>query len=572
MPSGRPVSGAVFAALICLGLLSGCTAKHYRNQADNNVYRIVQQVEHQLFGKTNEFSIDTPYSSRKPKEILPDELIRDRMMTNQRFLTIQDALNLAINNSRRFQTERERLYLTALTLTGEKHQFRPQFFARSSPTFLRSSDGQKSFTLGTDAGVSQLFKSGGSLGITLANDLLRYYTGDPARTLVSILSVNLAQPLLRGFGRNNPEVENLTQAERNVAYAVRNFSFFQDSFALEIASDYFDLLAQKDVIRNRYTNYLGRVTATSRLDARAKDRERISDVDQARQSELNAQNNYVNAVAQFRNSLAQFKIKLGLPVGERVSLDDSALEELEERGLVPVSLDTVEAFEFAVRYQLPLLNAIDQFEDGKRKVRVAKDRFKPDLNLSARASMDSERPTDYTRFNPNEYQASAGLSLELPLDRQRERNSYRATLISFESQLRSLTLSLDTVRENVERGLRTLNQRRQTYEIQRNALELANRRVASSNMRLEAGLGEVRDLIESQDAQIAAQNAVTSALVSYQEARLQLMLDMGALKTDMPKFWLVDHLASLPLSSPPEKPRPASGLEAIVPPEQSFIE
>ena len=92
------------------------------------------------------------------------------------------------------------------------------------------------------------------MSASLANDILRYYTGDPRRSLISILTVNLSQPLLRGFGRNNPLVENLTQAQRNVVYAVRNYSFFQDQFALEILNDHFALLAQKDITRNRYTN------------------------------------------------------------------------------------------------------------------------------------------------------------------------------------------------------------------------------------------------------------------------------------------------------------------------------
>jgi len=87
--------------------------------------------------------------------------------------------------------------------------------------FLRDQFG----TVNSQAGVNQLMKSGGQLSASLANDILRYYTGDPRRSLVSILSVNLTQPLLRGFGRNNPAVENLTQAQRNVVYAVRNYSF-----------------------------------------------------------------------------------------------------------------------------------------------------------------------------------------------------------------------------------------------------------------------------------------------------------------------------------------------------------
>jgi hypothetical protein len=106
----------------------------------------------------------------------------------------------------------------------------------------------------------------------LVNTLLHYYTGNPNRTAFSTAFAELTQPILRGFGAKNPAVENLTQAERNVIYAIRDFGFFQDQFAGDIVADYFALLTQKDVIRNRYTNYPGRVKSTQRLMERA-DRE-----------------------------------------------------------------------------------------------------------------------------------------------------------------------------------------------------------------------------------------------------------------------------------------------------------
>src|SRR5262249_9722982 len=159
-------------------------------------------------------------------------------------------------------------------------------------------------------------------------------------------------------------------------------------FAVEIVNDYFDLLAQKDNIRNRYTNYLGRVQATERLEAR-KDRERQIDVDQARQAELTARNNYINAVAIYRNALDQFKIKLGLTLGEKLYLDDTAFDEVERTGLVPVPLDPGLGYRLAVEKQLEILNAIDRFEDSKRKVRVAANRLKADLNVVADASLRS---------------------------------------------------------------------------------------------------------------------------------------------------------------------------------------
>ena len=556
-------------------LLFGCTAGHYQRSADKEVYGIVQQYESKIFGHTNAFTINTPYSARKPEAIPPPELIEDRLQTNRRALTISNSLDLAVSRSRRYQAAKESLYLTALSLTGSRYAFGPQFFANSTATFTRDSNHDQSSDVNSQVGVSQLLKTGGQLSASLGNDILRYYTGDPRRSLVSILSVNLTQPLLRGFGRNNPAVEALTQAQRNVVYAVRNYSFFQDQFALEILVDHFNLLAQKDIMRNRYTNYLGRVQSTKRLEARAADRERLADVDQARQAELTAKDNYVNAVASYRNSLDQFKIKLGLPLGEKLALDDRELDEMEQNGLVPAPLNPEAAYRVATEKQLQILNAIDKFEDSKRKVRVAANQLQADLKIVADADLTSQPPTDYSHFDPNKVRADVGLQLNLPIDRLPERNSYRSTQVSFESDLRNFTLTLDNLKESIDQGLRTLEQSRQNYEIQKNALELANRRVDSTTLLLEAGRAEVRDLVDAQDAQIAAQNAVTSALVGYQQTRLQLMLDIGALDTEVPKFWLKDHLAAfMPGKAPASgSTSPAESKDqAVLPPDQYFSE
>jgi outer membrane protein TolC len=455
-------------------------------------------------------------------------------------------------------------------LTGEQYKFSPQFFASSAGTVTRTSAGEQLVTVKNRVGVNQMLKSGGQLSVNLANDILRYYTGSPRLSVITLISANLTQPLLRGFGRNNASVESLTQAERNVIYAVRNFSYFQDQFALEVVNDYFNLLAQKQVIRNRYTNYLGRVQSTKRLEARANDRERLADVDQARQAELTAKNNYVDAVAALRNSLDQFKLTLGLPLGERITLDDRALRELEETGLIEAPLKAETAYRFATEKQLEVLNAIDKFEDSKRKVRVAANGLGADLKLTGNAALQSEGATDYTKFDPSKVAADIGLELDLPIDRLYERNTYRSTLVSFESELRAFTLTLDSLQDSIHKGLRTLEQRRENYEIQKNALELATRRVTSTTLLLEAGRAEVRDLVDAQDAQISAQNAVTTALVDYQESRLQLLLDIGALHTGDQQFWLKENLADLRAGNGIAHFNPQSGERDVRPPEQYF--
>ena len=558
-----------FLAFVLVVVLAGCKASFYQKSADRQVYALVGSAQQQALGRSNAFTINTPYSERDPKTILPSEIAMDRLQTNSRVLSIEDALDIAVKNSRRYQTEKEKLYLAALTLTGVRHEFRPNLFVSSTATSERLSNGEKRGRINSQATLSQTLQTGGSIGVGLVNDLLRYYTGDPRRSAISTFSINFAQPILRAFGKNNPAVENLTQTERNLIYAVRSFSHFQNTYAVEIVNDYFDLLARQDVVRNRYANYLSRVQAARRLEMRAADRERAVDVDQARQAELTARNNYVDSVASYLTALDQFKIKLGIPVGEQVKLDDAPLRELQQRGPVPVALPKDEAYGMAVSNQLEILNVIDQFEDKKRKIRVAASQLKADLVLFGDASLSSEGPNNYTRFDANKWRGNVGLELKLPFDKLRERNDYRAALIDFEAQIRTLALRLDTLKDSIERGLRTLEQRRQNYMIQKSALEVANRRVAGASLSIEAGRGEVRDLVEAQDAQIASQNAVTSALVSYQQALLQLLLDLGVLETESPRFWLKDHLTARFGTLPPP-PSPFVTDDQLIPPEKLF--
>jgi len=543
--SNSPVKGGVF--LLCCALLTGCSAAHYRRSSDQEVYRIVEQFEQQVFGKTNAFTIDTSRSGRPPEAIPAAEILEDRMATNRRVVRLSEALELAVQHSREYQTQKEQLYLTALSLSGARYEFGPKFFADSTAQVGGSPSGSQSGSVRSRVGVSQFLRTGGRLSVSLANDLLRYFVGQPVGatrdSAINTLSVDLAQPILRGFGRNDPTVESLTQAERNVVYAIRTYSLYQEQFAVNIVNDYFSLLGQKDAIRNNYTNYLRRVDTTRYVQARSVDRVRASDVDDARTAELVAYINYVNSLASYLSQLDAFKIRLGLPLSEKLYLIDADLEAVEQRGLMPVGVDQNAAFRLAVESHMDLLNAIDRFEDSKRKVRLAADQLKPGLNLFANANLASEGPDDYTNFDPDKVRYSAGVQLDLPLDRLRQRNNYRAALVSFESQLRSLSATLDNFKDRIDRGLRTLEQQRLNYLNRQATLEVARRRVDMNQTLLEAGRVAIRDVRESQDALIAAENQLTDSMVRYLQARMQLLLDMGVLRTEVETFWLVDPLA-----------------------------
>lgn len=549
--------------------LGGCSSQHYREQADRDIYRILQHKEQTLLGRTNAFTIDTQHSGRDPKDIRWEQLFGEsKGGSGRRLLPLDEALKVAVTNSRQYQLRKETLYLSALSLTSERREFNKLPFASVNAGVARESDGDGRLDGGGRLGFTQLLQAGGTISATLANDMLRYFTGNPARSVTTVLSLNFTQPLLRGAGAD-VVAEALRQAERDVIYDLRSFALFQQTFATDIVTTYYRLLQRKDAVRNAWNNFEKLRKTRELLEAQSQAERRAKfEVDQARQLELQGKSAYISSVVAFQTALDQFKITLNLPLGVDLALDDSALESLRHTGLLPVDTGEEAAFTAAVERKMDLLNEIDRFEDSKRKILVAANLLKGNLTLVSGVSLGNDA-VNYAKFDVSQYRANAGVQLDLPFERMLQRNAYRTTLITFERTLRSLGLTLDTARDSIRQGLRNLEQLQQNYIIQTNALELANRRVAVSDMLLQAGRAQTRDQLEAQTAQLQAQNAVTQVLVDHLTARLRFLVDVGALRIDGEQWWLRPQI--LPASGTPnQRPRPAIGDQAVAPPNQVF--
>ncbi|MDA7916908.1 TolC family protein [Akkermansiaceae bacterium] len=564
--SVRPLS---LGALLAFLLLTGCSQSNYKKQADKDVYAILKKVEADIFGKSSEFSIS---SGKKAKDVTSVKVLNARSQRSKVTLSLDEALTYAIANSREYQSEKEKLYLTALTLTGERHNFRPNFFGGTRTDYSRLSDGERTGTASSDVGANQALLTGGSLGINIANDLLKYFTGDPRRSAASVLSLNITQPLLRGAGQKIA-AERLTQANRNVVYAVRDYTHFQNTFSVEIVNDYFDLLQLKNVIFNEFNNYESRRANREYLTAR-EDRESPEAQGDAEQDELQAKNRYISSITSYRNSLDRFKITLGLPQTTELQLEDKEIDLIRKAGAKSLHLVSQEAFLVALDHRLPLFNQIDRFEDNKRQVAIAANQLKADLNIVGSSSLANDGgATDYTDFDFKNVRTTVGLQLNLPLDRLRERNNYRATLINFESATRTLGQNFDELRNLLDLRIRELEQFRQTYQIQQNAVVLAKKRVEGNQLRLKAGTVIFRRLSESQDALISAQNAETRALVDYLSARLNLLIDLGVLQTDQKRYWLKENPSNITFKQAPPSLQKALPLEVgdtVISPDKLF--
>jgi len=521
-----------------LGSVGGCSREHYKAQADEEVYRIIISKWHDSFGQKANYKISdvTP----GPNDIKPEDVA-----PKTRVLTFAQAVALATAQNRDYQTQKEALYKSALSLTGERYKYALKWFGTIDGTYIddKSDRGYDDVSVNASGGISkQLLLDGMIINANLAIDWLRFLTGDPRNSLGSVLSGDLTVPLL-GAGAGRVARENLTQAERNVLYQIRTFNRYRQTFVVSIINDYYSVLQRKDEVTNAKNNYDMQVESKKRLDELGKaGRVPRINVDEAEQSLLGAQNALVTAQQSYEQALDSFKIRLSLPTEADIELDPNELEALKtayEAGVSDPNYSEDEAIETALIRRLDLANTKDEVQDAARKVELAADGLGVQLNLVASLDVTSPGGTsdEFTRLQFHRGIYTLGGQADLPLDRKNQRNAYRQALITFTQSQRDYENDVDNVKLQIRNAFRQLREQAESYRIQKLAVELAQRRVESNQLLLDAGRIEVRLLLDSQNALVGAQNRYTRALVNHTNAKLNFFRDTGILQVRPDGMW-----------------------------------
>lgn len=528
----RPRHKTTLLALLVLSCVAGCrSTAQQKHDADREAYELVASRRAKLQIGEPSFTIEPDPQS------LRQRLLRGEV-PDPGTLTLVQCLQIAAENSRDYQSRKERLYLVALDLTLERWRFALQV-GRRTPEFTSQVTG-----VGDEANESGDDRASANLGLTKLLGTGASIVGNIGLALVRSLSVStdgwhpvgdlslgITQPLMRGFGEDIVK-EPLTQAERDLVYEVRSFERFRRTFAFETASRYWRLLETADEVKNQENDVANLEKLSARNAALAKSG-RLSDIEvgQAQQNELRSRNQLIDARARLARQLDDFKFFLGLPIAVELAADHAELEALVAAADSEKLPEERTAIAFALSHRLDHDNVLDQFDDARRRVVVAEDSLRTGLDLAGSVNVPSalDKPLKYDFRNAS---WSATLTWDLPIDRLPERNVYRASLIGVQAAARSCQASEDTIRADLRDELRTTATSREGWQIQLRAVELAQRRIESTELKQAAGRADTRDLLEAQESLLAAQNAATSALIDYTLARLALWRDMELLRID----------------------------------------
>ena len=391
-------------SLFAMVFSCGCSRVFYREQADRQVYDLVEEKSIDARWQAHDFSIipdvrsrfydatdpDSPplppddptareymdvvygmKGSKKWKQLGEMDVIENPFWRAYldpaaaeegrppavQNLTAIDAIHLSLIHSREYQTQLENLYLAALAVTLERYQFdvRPTGilggFGLGEPGgdlfFQHQPDDESSLQLSPlHLGVSKLFPTGAQLAAELVNDTVWLFAGPNTTRSSTTLSYSLIQPLLFMAGRD-VVLEDLTQSERNLVYALRDFARFRKEFFTNtitggqiaglqrflrgfefLAGDdgpnvgFYPTLLRLQKVRNVQENVRSIDALIEELTAQGASQ---LDITQLKGSQASARSRLFNSVRLYEDRVDQFQVQLGLPPDIDLTLDDSLL-------------------------------------------------------------------------------------------------------------------------------------------------------------------------------------------------------------------------------------------------------
>lgn len=303
---------------------------------------------------------------KHPIQAYFDEALIDR--EKGFLLKLDQAVELGVINSREYQNFREELYSAALPVTQQRFNFAYQWAAFAD--FIRQWAGPKSnvglqnnWTVNSSIGFSKLFSTGALLTLNFANTTIFNFVGSQGLTSQSTINLNAVQPLLQGGGKA-VTLEPLTQAERNLFYAVRAYFRFREQYYVSIAlgsnlpnslataaggtgggGSPISVLAALGIASTDVSGgFVGYLPTLFRECDLAADKKLVHDlgktlkiyeayeeggiyaplqVDQVRSTYIQAQNTVLTDQQFVMNALDQTKLILGLPANLPLILDDT---------------------------------------------------------------------------------------------------------------------------------------------------------------------------------------------------------------------------------------------------------
>ncbi|MDD5677489.1 MAG: TolC family protein [Kiritimatiellae bacterium] len=495
-------------ALALLG--SGCMSSRY---VDHIVREAVSDKAQSVVESSN--TVEDAFAQIKDANQAPARIELD----------LNVALRMTARFSRTLQTQREQLYFQGLDTLATRRQFGPQYAGTLDYVLNWPENSSRNAAGSLNLQASQLLRHGGTLAANAGSSATAYQSGGTngaTDRYNNFATLSLTQPLMQGAGYEASH--NLAiQAEQNLLYQLRSLVRKRQELAIDTMATYYSLLIQSANVANTGTNLSQAIYLRRRSEAMFRvGKSKIDDVFRAIQNELTVSNSLEFTEINLATSTSQFLIKLGLPINTGVQLAGS-IPDLKQ-----VTLDEENCIRLALELRLDLMTARDNVADAERHVRIARNALLPQIDAMGTANLNGT--SDQSPVNQDyESLLTAGVSMALPLDKRNERDMLRRKRILLDETQRALDEKIDTTKVAIIDSFRKLQLQAETVRMQKEVVRISTLNVRATQMRFETGKVDNSSVVTAQQTLLAAKNAYIVALATYEQERVQLLMDIGLL-------------------------------------------
>ena len=274
-------------------------------------------------------------------------------------LTLAQIVELASRNSREYQTQKEQLYTAALSVSLLRYEYELKFSPSGNGAALNYASNRDNgvtvnrLDIPSAYQIEKTLASGGQLLARFANDVLLTFNGPDGFTydVGSELLFDFTQSILQ----RDIVLEPLSQAERDLVYAVRDYTRFRKEFFFNLASQYYGILRIYRTIEIDSQNYfsLVRTVEQSRAEIQAGVQNAPNQVaaDQYEQSMLSGRRTLITSCIELEQALDRLKLVMGLPTEQPIDISLQELEQLTLQDETEVVAERVQRWRRRVQQQ-----------------------------------------------------------------------------------------------------------------------------------------------------------------------------------------------------------------------------
>ena len=224
-----------------------------------------------------------------------------------------------------------------------------------------------------------------------------------------------------------------------------------------------------------------------------------------------------------------------------------ASARLESIIMEGVMISPKDSTEVASSYRMDWKNNRAALVNVWRKADLAKEDLKSDLDLVLSGDLGSDS-MGAGQFESDESRIRAGIELDTPLSKVRERNRYKASLLRYQQARRSYLAYEDSILRAFRAHQRLAKLFQLNFELSRAAVRGAIAQVDLARMRLDEppqpgrnaqfGATTARDLVNALNDLLDASNSFVEVWIGYEAMRMRYAYDLGTMQLSEEGIWI----------------------------------